>query len=84
MTFLSWRAPAEKKNKDVAMLRNTFAHHLTPSCIFTPWNSRFKIRTEVRTEVLKIRQESWSIYRQFFQDFAAIATNFSRFFTLNS
>ena len=42
-------------------------------------DSRFKIRTEVRTEVLKIRQESWLFYRQIFQDFAAIATKFSKF-----
>ena len=33
----------------------------------------------VRTEVLKIRQESWLFYRQFFQDFAAIATKFKIF-----
>ena len=44
----------------------------------------FKIRTEVRTEVLGIRQESWLFYRQIFQDFAAIATKFLRFITLNS
>ena len=34
----------------------------------------FKMRF-VRTEVL----ESWLFYRQIFQDFAAIATKFSRF-----
>ena len=44
----------------------------------------FKIRTEVRTEVPEIRQESWLFYRQIFQDFAAIATKFSRFINLNS
>ena len=40
--------------------------------------------TKVRPEVLKIRQESWLFYRQIFQDFAAIATKFSRFINLNS
>ena len=44
----------------------------------------FKIRTEVRTEVPEIRQESWLFYRQIFQDFAAIATKFLRFLPLNS
>ena len=50
-------------------------------CIFTPCYSRFKIRTEV----LKIRQESWFFYWQILDPvrphsfFAANATKFSRF-----